>query len=776
MNPSDPPSLKALNIRVQGRVQGVGFRPFIYRLAQRFGLTGWVQNLGGEVEIRLQGAPSALAAFQQALTAQAPPLARPAIKSLVAVSPQAFTDFRILSSAHQDKPDIHVPPDYFTCGDCLQELHDPIARRYRYPFINCTQCGPRYTIIRALPYDRPNTTLADFALCPDCLGEYRDPADRRFHAQPLACPACGPQLQFRDAHGEARREAALAACLAALRAGSIVAVKGVGGYHLMCDATQDGAVQRLRERKRRPDKPLAVMFPPGGEDGLAVLREYVQWDDAAASRLIDPSRPIVLVARRPDSKLAKSLAPGLEELGVFLPYSPLHHLLLGDLQQPLVATSGNLSGEPVITDPAEATDRLKSVADAFLHHDRPIERPADDAVYRIIAGTPRPIRLGRGVAPLELRLEHALGEPVLALGGHQKVTLALAWDNRVVVSPHVGDLDSPRALAVFERIGQDLQRLYGVGARRLICDAHPGYAGTRWAKRQSLPVLPVYHHHAHASGLVGEFPGIEPWLICTWDGVGYGADGTLWGGEILWGKPGDWRQVAGFRRFRLPGGDRAGREPWRAAAALCWEAGLDWQNDALPDLALARHAWERGLNSPFSSAVGRLFDAAAAWVLGRQRTSFEGQGPMLLEALASTDAECSEYVELPLDWDEVGVLRADWSPLLPLLIDIRRPAARRAAIFHNSLAECLAQQVLKLRERFSCVAVGLTGGVFQNRRLAEHALRRLEALGIQAHLPTWTPVNDGGLSFGQVVEAAALLSSNSPEIGPSLTITNKPEV
>ncbi|MEZ5581646.1 MAG: carbamoyltransferase HypF [Candidatus Competibacteraceae bacterium] len=598
-----PPATEQISqrLRLQGRVQGVGFRPFVYRLAQQFKLTGWVQNRSGEVEIRIQGDRETLTAFQQTLLQEPPPLAQPILKLAETVPLEAWDDFVIVASAEDEQPDIHVPPDYFTCVDCLDELRDPSARRYRYPFINCTQCGPRYTLIRALPYDRPNTTLAGFPLCPDCLEEYRNPLDRRFHAQPLACPVCGPQLTFRQGKILFHQEEALAACVATLRAGCIVATKGVGGYHLLCDATNAEAVQRLRARKRRPDKPLAVMFPQQGADGLDVVRQYVVLDSATAHCLSDPMRPIVLATRYPGTALAEELAPGLRELGVFLPYSPLHHLLLSDFTGPLVATSGNLSGEPVITDSEQADVRLDRIADAFLHHNRPIERPADDAVYRLIAGSPRPIRLGRGNAPLELSLPQPLPEPVLALGGHLKVTLALAWERRVVISPHIGELDSPRSLAVFEQVGKDLQRLYGVTATRLICDAHPQYTGTRWAKRQDLPVSGIFHHHAHASGLAGEYPDIEQWLIFTWDGVGYGPDGSLWGGETLWGKPGAWRQVASLRQFRLPGGDKAGREPWRSAAALCWESEFDWEHSAVADWSLARHAWERRLNSPQSS-------------------------------------------------------------------------------------------------------------------------------------------------------------------------------
>jgi len=753
------PTTAALLLRVHGRVQGVGFRPFVYRLAHCLALTGWVRNRSGAVDILVQGEPADLSRFQRDLIEHAPPLARPQLVSAQTVTCEPLAEFRIDASAAADRPDVHTPPDCFTCNDCLAELRDPGDRRHRYPFINCTQCGPRYTIIRALPYDRPNTTLAEFALCPACRAEYDDPLDRRFHAQPLACPDCGPQVEFQhaDSHEKVYGEAALSACLAALRGGQIVAVKGVGGYHLLCAATSAEAVARLRARKHRPDKPLAVMFPQRGDDGLEVVRTAVRLDAASAALLNDPMRPIVLVPLLPAAKLAPNLAPGLRELGVFLPYSPLHHLLLDDFNGPLVATSGNLSGEPVITDNAEASARLANIADAFLHHDRPIERPADDPVYRSSAGQIRPLRLGRGNAPLELTLPESLDEPLLAVGGHMKTTIALGWDKRVVISPHIGELDSPRALAVFEQVCHDLQRLYGIQAQRLVCDAHPGYASTRWAARQTLPLLRVLHHHAHASALAGEYPDIEYWLTFTWDGVGYGADGSLWGGEALWGCPGDWRQVAGLRRFRLPGGERAGREPWRSAAALCWEAGLKQDKNCFEGMDIVHQAWKRNLNSPVSSAAGRVCDAAAALILGLHETSFEGQGPMLLEALAEDCGDCNDWIELPLLVDDNDILRADWLALLPVLADKTQPAAQRAAIFYNSLAETIVAQALTLGERYTFDGVGLSGGVFQNRWLCERVVTKLTTAGIPVCLHEQIPCNDGGLSFGQIIEAAAVL-------------------
>jgi hydrogenase maturation protein HypF len=750
--PHEPLILTGLRLRIHGRVQGVGFRPFVYRLAHEFNLSGWVQNRSGEVEIQIQGEPAVLQAFQHALLERAPPLARPQLGAVEPIQLQEFNGFSIQPSAADEVPDIHVPPDCFTCEDCLAELRDPQARRYRYPFINCTQCGPRYTLIRALPYDRPNTTLAGFPLCQNCAAEFHDPLDRRFHAQPLACPVCGPQVEFQQGDKIISGATALAAAIAALQAGQIVAVKGVGGYHLLCDATHAAAVQRLRERKRRPDKPLAVMFPQRGADGLEVLRTGVELEATAADLLRDPMRPIVLVRKRPDTKLAPELAPGLPELGVLLPYSPLHHLLLDDFGGPLVATSGNISGEPVITDNAQAQSRLGQVVDAFLHHNRPIERPADDPVYRVIAGQARPLRLGRGSAPLELTLAKPLREPLVALGGYLKVTVALAWENRVIISPHIGDLDSPRGLAVFQQVCADLQGLYGVKAKRLLCDAHPGYAGTRWAEKQTLPVVQVFHHHAHAAALAGEYPELNRWLLFTWDGVGYGPDGTLWGGETLWGQPGAWQRVASLRPFRLAGGDKVGREPWRAAAALCWEAGLDWREPSVAGLELVRHAWERHLNSPLSSAAGRVWDAAASLIAGIHHTSFEGQGPMFLEALAD---DHDQVVALPITAVE-GVLRVDWSPLLPVLRDATLSISQRAAIFHNSMAEAIVRLTLVLREPYPFDGVGLTGGVFQNRRLSEQVVDRLTALGIAVYLPANVPCNDGGLSYGQVIEGSGL--------------------
>ncbi|HTW76041.1 MAG TPA: carbamoyltransferase HypF [Steroidobacteraceae bacterium] len=757
--------LAARRWRIGGRVQGVGFRPFVYRLAISCGVAGWVRNHGGVVEVLAEGGGAQLRQFGAALLAQAPPAARPELLDTQPARLAGRSGFVIRSSRGAARSAVHVPPDLFACAECLQELHDPRARRHRYPFINCTQCGPRYTLIRALPYDRPNTTMAPFVLCPECQAEYADPLDRRFHAQPLACPRCGPQLQWQPRSGgpAAQGEAALAACLAALAAGQIVAARGIGGYHLLCDARNAQAIAELRRRKHRPAKPLALMLPRRGADGLDAVREMVEISAAEAELLRDPARPIVLLSRRAAAALPETLAPGLRELGVMLPYSPLHELLLEGFAGPLVATSGNLSGEPVLTDVLEAHARLASVADGFLDHDRPIARPADDPVYRRIAGRPRALRLGRGTAPLELRLASALALPTLAVGAHLKNTVALGWEDRVVVSPHVGDLDSPRALTVFTQVAAELQSLYGVRAQQLVQDAHPGFASSRWARQQDLPSLAVWHHHAHASALAGEYAALagecaarEPLLCFTWDGVGLGADGTLWGAEALLGTPGQWRRVGSLRAFRLPGGEQAARAPWRSALGLCWSSAQRWPAGEVNLDPLLREAFERGLNCPWTSAAGRLFDAAAALLGICREASHEAEAPMRLEALAAQHRGGATALELPLLRDASGVWRSDCASLVPLLLDEQCPPAQRAACFHESLAAALCRQAEQIRADSGARRVGLCGGVFQNRLLAESAMQRLIGAGFEVLLPERLPANDAAISFGQVVEAAGV--------------------
>ncbi|MCP4046634.1 MAG: carbamoyltransferase HypF, partial [Gammaproteobacteria bacterium] len=739
----------ARKVTLSGVVQGVGFRPFIYRHAQQNQLNGWVRNSSGRVEVHIQGELHNLEEFENTLIESAPGLSRPILESSDKTSCLETDEFQILPSLAAADVDIHLPADLFTCDDCLQELTDPKNRRYRYPFINCTQCGPRYTLIESLPYDRPNTSMSGFPLCSACDIEYADPLDRRYHAEPVACEECGPVLTFTETGQDllTGNEEALEAALRTLAGGKVLAVKGIGGYHLVCDARSDKAVNQLRKNKPRPHKPLAVMFPVSPGNSLKLVRNYLDPNDVEARLLESAARPIVLIRQKSDSGLSAAIAPGLTEVGAMLPYSPLHHLLLNDFGTPLVATSANVSGEPVLTSNDQIEQRLSHVADAFLHHDRPIVRPADDPVFRIISGHPAPIRQGRGLAPVEIELPFKLAKPLLAVGSHMKNTVALAWDDRVVVSPHIGEMDSLRSLQTFEQCITDLQALYQVNAEHIVCDAHPGYTPSRWAHQQELPVVQVYHHHAHAAGAYYEAlqnhknPG--DLLVFTWDGVGLGPDGTLWGGETLLGQPGKWQRVASFRLFKLPGGERAGREPWRSAAALCWETGQECPLEEASD-PLLYSFWQQGTNAPLTSAAGRLFDAASSLTGVCTTASFEGQGPMMLETLASTQLTEKHHhpekhrhpdkhrhpnkhrhgpgqplersalspspgegrdlhrfhgmpIELPLSKTKKTYI-TDWAPLIPMLLNTSVSKAKRAANFHISMAHTLLAQATRLRE------------------------------------------------------------------------------
>ncbi|TNF35806.1 MAG: carbamoyltransferase HypF [Gammaproteobacteria bacterium] len=747
-------------IILSGKVQGVGFRPFVYRLANEHHIYGTVINKTGQVEIIAQGTAQDLTSFETQLINNAPPLAQPRIIQSTEHHASQLDSFKILHSESADKADIHIPVDFFTCNDCLEELQNKHNRRYRYPFINCTQCGPRYTLITRLPYDRPNTSMADFALCSPCHEEYINPLNRRFHAQPLACDTCGPSLSFIDhVHSVQGNEAALQACLAALTKGHIIAVKGIGGYHLMCDALNEQAVQTLRQRKLRPHKPFAVLFPWKGDDGTEMLLNYLQPDEDEQYYLSHPGRPIVLIASRKDNQLAASINPGLKQVGAMLPYSPLHFLLSQDFKRPLVATSANFSGEPVITDNQQAQQRLQHIADGFLHHNRPILRPADDSVVRIIHHKPHYLRLGRGVAPLELELPFELRKPVLALGGHMKNTIALAWDKRVVISPHIGDLGSKRSMDIFQQVIDDLQQLYNVQAKILVCDQHPDYASSRWAQQycatHETQLLQIFHHHAHAGVFAGEYPEQTRWLIFAWDGTGYGMDGDIWGGETFIGTAGNWQRITSFHPLRLLGGDKASLQPWRSAAAMAWSQEIDWQPMNM-DTTLAKQAFDKQYNCFQSSAVGRLFDAAAAFILGIYECSFDGQAPMQLEQIADT-LQPSLAIPLPTQQQsEFNII--DWSVLIHTLMDSNIKLATRSAIFHASLGMNLVEQALSARELYGDFSIGLGGGVFQNKILTEFVIHQLEQHQFRVFTTQNIPCNDAGLCYGQIIEAYQVIA------------------
>jgi len=748
-------AVNTIHLRIGGCVQGVGFRPHVYRVATQLGISGWVRNLRGEVEIVANGQSGMIDDFVKQLIDKAPQIASPRIIAHTAINAadplflrnNAGQVFTIIDSAENDHSNIHLPLDLDCCPQCLCELNDPSNHRYRYPFISCAQCGPRYTAIRQLPYDRINTNMREFPRCAQCEAEYNDPDNRRFHAEAISCPVCGPQLTFIEDNKQTRDSSVLQKTVDALQRGRIVAVKGIGGYHLLCAANNSEAIKRLRKRKARPDKPLAVMF-----SNLAAAQRELIIGKTATTLLCDRSHPIVLCDKQTTTILSPLIAPGINRTGALLPYSPLHQLILDDFGKPLIATSANISGEPVMLDATEVEAHLGHIADAFLHHNRIITHAADDSLFQVINNKPRPLRPGRGRSPLELTLPITLDQPLLAVGGQMKNTIALAWKNRIVISPHIGELESPRSIERFKATIDSLQQHYGIRAEAVVCDAHSDYRSSRWANACGLPKTDVYHHHAHASAVVGEYNIAGQSLIFTWDGSGLGEDGTLWGGEALLGQPGQWQRVASMRPFHLPGGEAAAREPWRCAAALNWQCDAPWNKH--PQARLLHEAWKKGINAPITSSVGRLFDGAAALLGLTEKSSFEGQAALLLQTSAET-VEIKNPAPLPSSLNSDGILISDWQPLLKKLRDTQQTVAERAACFHSTLASTLCDQALQLRQQHGSFAVGLNGGVFQNKLLTEQVITLLKQEGFEVYLPQQLPCNDAALCYGQIIEAAS---------------------
>jgi hydrogenase maturation protein HypF len=753
-----------LRLQVSGLVQGVGFRPYVYRLAGELALQGWVRNDASGVAIEVEGDRPPLEQFLLRLPREAPRLASVQAVASTWLPAQGDAVFEIRGSEAGGERTVPVLADLAPCPDCLREIADPADRRHGYPFTNCTSCGPRASVVQALPYDRPHTTLAGFPLCAACRAEYDDPLDRRFHAQPTACPVCGPRLAFWSATGEEVADGPEALALAAqsLRAGQIVAMKGVGGFQLLVDARDAAAVARLRSRKRREEKPFALLV-----GRLEDARRLVDTTPEAEEALCGPEAPIVLLPRRPGAGIAESVAPRNPRLGVMLPASPLHHLLLaplGPIDFPLVATSGNLSDEPICTDELEALVRLRGIADAYLVHDRPIARHLDDSVGTVAAGAFRVLRRARGFAPLPLPLPVST-PPILAVGAHLKSALAFGLGRRVMLGPHLGDLDTPEALAAFERGCADLLGLYGVAPRAIAHDLHPDYASTLWAQAQGVETIAVQHHHAHLAACLAENGVLEgdEALGVIWDGAGLGPDGTIWGGEFLLGSASGYRRVGHLFPFLLPGGDAAAREPRRSALAVLFaalgDAGL--QDGALPPLRslssgqrrLLRSMLATGTQAPLTTSAGRLFDAVASLLALRQRSTFEGQAAMELEAAAGT-TPAGGY---PLPF-AAGVL--DWRVLLEaLLLDLRRGTGTSlmAARFHEGLAD----GILAVARAVGVSRVALSGGCFANRRLLEGTASRLSAAGFTVLLHRLVPPGDGGVALGQVAVAAAVLKERS---------------
>jgi hydrogenase maturation protein HypF len=751
-------------ITLNGHVQGVGFRPFIKRLADHFSLNGYVRNQGGSVEIVINATLAQCEQFIHAIQSQAPP--RAVITELhveTAKFEQQFDSFEILVSESATACLSAITPDFFCCADCLRELMDSTSRYFRYPFISCTQCGPRYTVQSALPYDRERTTLRHFPLCVDCLSSYQHPNDRRFHAETTACATCGPQIFFKQKEQVFTAEAALCAAVDRLKQGLIVAIQGIGGYHLCCLADNQAAVARLRQKKHRPDKPLAVLFKDLGQ-----AEKVLDLTPVEAAYLNDIARPIVLARLKNHAPLAANLAPGLHQLGAFLAYSPLQHLLLEALGKPIVATSGNKSGQPVFFRTEAADIGLEAIADAFLSHNRPILRPADDSVLQVIDEKAAFIRLGRGLTPKVLSLPYPVAAPTFACGSLLKAAPALAVGKEAVLFPHLGDIEDLTAQQLLQSLSAELPALYGYVPAVFLADAHPDYPLRPWLERQEKDVFYIFHHHAHASALAQEQPQIENWLLLTWDGLGFGQDEgdpcQLWGGEFFIGKPGSWQRVASIVPLTLLG--EAGRDPWRSAAALAWQSGADLSTVAQyiqGDAKLFYHAWQQNFHCHTSSAIGRLFDGMACLLGMRNTASYEGQAAMELETLAEKSLFYQKFFENPtayfieqLTWPRrwqttVNLHRLDWRGWFPL----SGQAADLAFVFHCTLAMAVADVVDLLSANTSIEAVGGSGGVWQNKLLYHLVKVLMEAKNLPFFIPQHTPANDGQIAYGQLVEWSA---------------------
>jgi hydrogenase maturation protein HypF len=756
--------LTGRRLHITGVVQGVGFRPHVFALASRGMLAGWVRNSSSGVDIVVEGPPDAVEAFVDDLRAGGPPLARIDAIAVEEQSPEGHSSFTILSSLEEPGAYLPVSPDMATCPDCLREMRDPADRRYRYPFINCTNCGPRFTIVRDIPYDRPKTTMSGFPMCPECAAEYANPLDRRFHAQPIACPACGPRIRLeRDGAATVWDEAAMAETRARLAAGEIVAVKGLGGFHLACDASNERAVHTLRQRKHREGKPFALMA-----NDVATVARHALVTPAARALLESPERPVLLLPRAQASFLAGDIAPARNRLGFMLPYTPLHHLLLEPADgypEVLVMTSGNLSDEPIAYEEEDARRRLGGIADAYLLHDRPIHMRCDDGVAAEFRGKVTFGRRSRGVAPLPVRLPFST-TPLLAVGGELKNVFCLCRDDRAFLSHHIGDLETLETLRSFTSGIEHFERLFRIRPEAVVHDLHPDYQATRYAlaraASEGIPAIAVQHHHAHAAACMADhgLPEDARVIGVCFDGTGYGSDGAIWGGEFL---------VAGYRDFEralhlsyvpLPGGDAAIRKPYRAALSWLRQAGVPWAEDLAPvqatqarELAVLDAQLAQGLNAPPTSSMGRLFDAVAAIAGFSPRISYEGQAACELEAAASP-TEPGAYVF------DIGESTIDAAPVLRAVVaDIRRgvPVELIAARFHNGVAATVVAACQRLREATGLNQIALSGGVWQNLLLLERTVQGLEGAGFRVLVHHQVPANDGGLSLGQAAVAAARL-------------------
>jgi hydrogenase maturation protein HypF len=777
---SKEPARKQISVR--GVVQGVGFRPFVYRLAHDHNLTGWVLNHSGGVDIEVEGAPGALATFVHDLTAQAPPLARIVAVEVVDAEPGGYSDFQIRHSVAQKGRYQLISPDIATCTDCLCELQDSDDRRYRYPFTNCTNCGPRFTIIRDIPYDRPLTTMQPFAMCPDCQHEYDNPLDRRFHAQPNACPVCGPQVWLERAGDSnsrlAEKDEAVGLAGQMLLEGKVLAIKGLGGFHLACDAESANAVQSLRIRKGRPGKPLAVMMAT-----LEDVHRHCFISDEEKELLLSQQCPIVLLRWREDSTIAAEVAPNNGYLGVMLPYTPLHHILLGDVGHALVMTSGNLSEEPIAQTNEEARRRLGPLADAFLMHNRDIYARYDDSVWfspALPVQSPQPIRRSRGYAPFPIRLPFKTKQ-ILATGAELKNTFCLTRDDFCFLSQHIGDMENLETLEHFEASITLFQHLFRIEPEFIAHDLHPDYSSTHYVKKnvQRAKRIPIQHHHAHIAACLADNdhkPHDGPVIGVAWDGTGYGLDGQIWGGEFFLGDYGGFRRAAHLEYLPMPGGDAAIRNPWRLAVGFVYAL-----TQELPELApssaepgqriseqerrIVCQQVDRRLNTPYTSAAGRLFDAVAALIGIRHRVTYEAQAAIEMEMLASTytgPATQKEPYPFAVEAGDDGFVIRLREMLGAIQSDMTAGASQAeiAWRFHRTLADMIVTVCQRLGSESSLWTVALSGGCFQNRLLLALTVPCLEQVGFRVLLHRQVPCNDGGISLGQAALAQASVAKD----------------
>jgi hydrogenase maturation protein HypF len=754
-------TLSLARISVRGVVQGVGFRPFIYQLAVRHNLRGWVRNTSGDVKIEVEGEARDIERFLKAIREKAPPAARIEEVTATAGSPAGYEKFEIRGSVAEEGQYQLVSPDIATCPDCLKEIFDPKDRRYRYPFTNCTNCGPRFTIIADIPYDRPNTTMKKFRMCPACQREYDDPLDRRFHAQPNACPACGPQLELVDAKGEkVACDDIINKASELLKAGKIVAVKGLGGFLLACDATDERVVNRLRKRKNRPAKPLAVMIADFEEVG-----KYVEISDAEARLLTSSGSPIVLARWKDTSTIAKVVAPGLKYLGVMLPYTPLHHLLMRETGRPLVMTSGNLSEEPIASDNDEALHRLKGIADYFLRHDRDIYARYDDSVTIVENDMPRFVRRARGYAPYPIHLPFK-SRQILACGAEEKNTFCLTRDNFAFVSQHIGDMENLETLEHFQNTIELYKKLFRISPEIIVHDMHPEYLPTKYAKeladKEKIKLVPVQHHHAHIASCLADNGVKGPVIGVALDGTGYGVDGHIWGGEFLVGDYKDYTRLAHLEYLPLPGGSLAIKKPYRTAIGYLTALGIESDGKLPPfkevdavELEIIKNQVEKKLNAPLTSSMGRLFDAVAALIGARGVIQYEAQAAIDLEMLADNAPDETGFYSYMLE-EQDGTIKIKIRDLLIAVItDLKdhAPQSVIAARFHNTIARLIVELCQAIAEKTDIREAALSGGVFQNRLLLRKSTKLLESAGLTVYTHHQVPPNDGGISLGQAAIA-----------------------